>query len=311
MRLREINFIIKESIKNMTLKIVGTSRSADRFTEIKSINNITKYRQSIKKLKEVKLFNTIIESIEQTIAYKEIGDQVNVKTDDAKSFLDFNTILLNDCRRTIILIENAIEQQNEDSISIKLPQTDDLESISKYLHTISSLSSKILHNDRIKGEIKLLNFDTGTLWIDIALGSYVAYKLIASIAWTATVIKNKKLDIKIKEEEAKSLGLKNDNLTNLVKANKELIDLFIERETKEIDNHFFNKDSNVENSQKRIKEALKDITELIEKGAEIHPSLLAPEKKKELFPNYKDKGLLSSFQKLLENKDEIPNKSEE
>ena len=72
-------------------------------------------------------------------------------------------------------------------------------------------------------------------------------------------------------------------------------------EARHLEKEFFGDEENPERLE-RVKHSIETMQELLEKGAEVHPALLAPEQVKNLFPDYKKLGSVESRIKQIAEK---------
>ena len=85
------------------------------------------------------------------------------------------------------------------------------------------------------------------------------------------------------EQQVRGLKVKNDSLEDILKAQKAETKLMISAEAQHIDSEHF-KEKAPENIE-RIKNSITTFADLIGRGAEIHPALVAPENVTNLFPD--------------------------
>ena len=105
-------------------------------------------------------------------------------------------------------------------------------------------------------------------------------------------------EARILEKLADGLEIKNQTLEEIRKGVAEQIKLLIESEAKNLASHNFKKSDNHEQIE-RLKLGIKIFTDLIEKGAEVHPALKTPENVKNLFPDFTKLDSIQSQTKLL------------
>jgi len=95
----------------------------------------------------------------------------------------------------------------------------------------------------------------------------------------------------------RGLKVKNDSLQDILNAQKAETELMIEAEAEHINSEHFKE--NVPENIERIKNSITIFAELIGKGAEIHPALIAPEDVSNLFPDTKNLiGLESKIKRI-------------
>jgi hypothetical protein len=205
------------------------------------------------------------------------------------------------------VINQLIGKEDETTIAIKLPATSDIEEIIEYLSEINTAISQNVINTEIGGKVELKDWQPGSLWLAIGLGSFAAVKLVMGIVWAAAVIRKKRQEARIIEKLADGLEIKNQTLEELRTGAMEQIKLLIEAEAKNLVAHNFEKDDNREQIE-RLKLGIKTFTELIEKGMEVHPALKTPENIKNLFPDFNKLDSIESQTKLLNESNQTKTK---
>jgi hypothetical protein len=203
------------------------------------------------------------------------------------------------------VIKSQLSEEKNESIVIKLPEDRELRTLVNDLDMIEKAISQIVINDQIEGVVEVTTWEPGSLWIEIYLGSVAAVSLVGSSAWAAMVIRKKREEAKMFEQHARTLQLKNEALENLIDGQKQAIELQLESESKALENEYF---AGVEPSPERIQRlqyAVKSFSKLIERGAEIHPALSAPEPVSNLFPASINPLAIESRIKHLGNSNEV------
>lgn len=257
------------------------------------IDQVDKAKIAILELLSVDFFNDqdkillepILNSTGTKISYND--NDLWGKTTGLLNGISYTLRLLNDWFSKFM----PQEQDPDNIVNIKLPQIQefkDLENISKKLSGPFSIIVKEVEG----GHIEIKQFDHGSLWIVIGVGSLSAVMLVGAIAWSAAVIAKKWNELNISIEVARTAKLKNDAIEELVKYQKDTINQLAQQEADLIANKCFSTEDSEKNA--RLREALKDISELLIKGVEIQPALCAPENVSNLFPNYKMLPLIES-----------------
>ena len=124
--------------------------------------------------------------------------------------------------------------------------------------------------------------------------------IVSSVAWSAAVISKKFNENKVLEQTIRSMEIKNESLEDILESQKVITSQFIENEALAISDKHFTEHDNERNE--RIKNAIKTFAKLIQEGAEIHPSLIAPETVKNLFPDFKKLDNITSKIPQIEDK---------
>ena len=192
----------------------------------------------------------------------------------------------------MILKELYQEEDDESTIYIRMPKIKDLEDLSKKSKLLHAAISQSILDPSIKGNIKVKSYDIGSLWITVTVGSAQAVKLIGGIVWAAAVIRKKKRQFKTFEQHVKCLDIKSDSMEDLKDAQKKQLDLSLKAEANNLVAQFY-KGNDAEKTE-RIKYSIKQISDLMDKGVEIHPALNAPKEVEDLFPDFEHLGLIES-----------------
>jgi coenzyme F420-reducing hydrogenase delta subunit len=295
MRLRYMEKILSDNLKKLNINATGNPNNGS-LVDVKGISETV---DAIMNLKELEFLQNDIQEIEKIkpIFNSRIEPSV-ISTSDWNNF----SSILNRIKEKSLAVLGASRQvicpQDENSISIKLPITSSLSEIKGYLELIDKAFNQAIVNNQIKGKVEIKNVDAGSIWFDIAVGCGLAVSLIGTLAWSAAVIRKKYYESEIIKELAHAQIIKGDMLDSLQKGIDKLVNVICEEEAKSAlkeldvasnDNEFI----------ERLKLTIKTFADLIDKGAEIQPSLTAPEEVTNLFPDFSKIDLIESRMKLL------------
>ncbi len=197
------------------------------------------------------------------------------------------------------MLANIIPTDNETSIIIKLPQPKDFQEAIEYQQEFFKAISQNITNDVIGGKVILKEWEPGSFWLTLSLGSILAVRLIGQMTWSAAVVRKKNAEALIFEQQADALKIKNETLIEIKNGIAKSIELVIEAEARALDAENIGLPDNHEQIE-RLKMGVKTFAMLIDKGAEIHPALQAPEDVKNLFPDFAKLPLIESKTKLLQ-----------
>lgn len=251
------------------------------------INNIAKTKSAILELYRVKFFTEeqrktllpVVNSMGATITFTDnrtfnhlVSSLHNIKYTITQLYDWFQKF-----------IPETSEEDIQSTVNIKLPNIQgfkELETISKLLSGPFSAAVNLTEG----GKIQIKQFDHGSFWIVLFVGSPIAVSLIAGIAWSAAVVSKKWKEVKLAEEMVRRAQLQNDEIAKLIEYQEKEIRSLAEAEASALEQKCF-----TDNDKERvatIREAIKDVSELIIKGVEIQPALCAPENVTNLFPDY-------------------------
>lgn len=194
-------------------------------------------------------------------------------------------------------IQSVIKKQADNTLYVRAPDTRDLTESGKFLVELDVLLKQLILQPEIGGTVEIDSCEPGSIWYHICLGSTVAVALVGSLAWAAAVVYKKIQEGRIIAEHVKSLKIKNESLEDLQKGQSDLIELLVDTEARNIIAEYLPQ-ANPENPM-RVSRAIKEFAKMIERGAQIHPSLSAPENVRNLFPNFAKLSTIESKTKLL------------
>jgi hypothetical protein len=275
-------------------------KSSDTTSPITTnISNINKIKFFISQIESIPLFRNPIEQLKLTDLYSSQDDSLVVRREVSSDIFRFHNWIFTSVHALLQNLNEVYPATTEYTITIKLPEPKDLEDMIQILEVVHTALSQNLHNAKIKGEVKIESWETGSFWIDIFVGSQAAVLLVGSLAWAATVVYKKLQEGRMFAEYVKGLKVKNDSLEDLRIGQKEAIKLLIEREALNVLVEHFGSENDPEQFE-RLKMGIRTMAELIERGAEIHPSLNAPENVRNLFPNMNQLETLQTRIKLLD-----------
>jgi hypothetical protein len=211
---------------------------------------------------------------------------------------------INSLRTGIIFLLNYFDEQtvNEkdiDGISVKLPELGSFDELNKISNDLKKAIELPINDAGIEnGKTEIVSAERGSIWLNIALGTAAAIKLVASITWAATYLRKKKAEAKIYEEYTKTLELKNDALSSIIDAQKQQLKNILEAEVQAIISEQYN--HNDPETLKRLELSINTTADLIDRGVKILPTS-ENDSIKELFPDYKNLNLIQSAIKQIKN----------
>ncbi len=261
------------------------------------ISGINTTRNGLLLLQDNDILKDNVEALLSNSIFSQTNDEVVISKNDGISILGSLSLFKLRLESILALLNRTIKPQPPESINIKLPPNvkdfNDLANVSNLLHTAIT---QVIYLPEISGEEKILSVENGSIWFNVFVGAG-AVTVITGLVWSAAVVYKKVLEARLMEEQLRSLKIKNSTSEDIQKALKEELDMVIQAEANFVASENF-KENEPENIE-RIKNSIKIFSELIQKGAEIHPAIVAPEEVKNLFPNYKNiLGLESKIKKL-------------
>lgn len=299
MRLREIQ---KKLLNIVDILVVGSTQRLGPTPPQFQLSNILVANQGIRVLEEIGLFEKEIEGLKTTDFYDSPNDVIIVNQQDNGKIIG----LISEVKSAVVILLKALDQAlgsselpGDSTVSIKFDKLKGFDDLELVITQLKKAIQIPLSEYKEGGEIKIINFDSGSFWIDIMVPASSCVALIGSIAWAGAVIYKKWLEVYAFKQYVKGLEIQAEHLQVLADAAKKKIDLDIEAEARLIQNEFLTPGDNEQLN--KLKMSIKESSKLIQKGVEIKPALTAPEKITNLFPKYKPLELLESKIKKIEN----------
>jgi hypothetical protein len=195
----------------------------------------------------------------------------------------------------------GVQPPTESDIYVRFETVGDLPAFNTQLAMLQLLLEQTILDPKIGGKMEIRSLDKGSVWLHLFVGSVQAVGFVGSIAWSAAVVYKKFQEGRLVEQHVEALKIKNEALKQIQEAQEKLLKDVVEAEAKHLEKEIFGDEENPDRLE-RIKHAIRLMQELLEKGAEVHPALMAPENVKNLFPDFKKLGSVESKIKQIAEK---------
>ena len=262
------------------------------------IRNISAFNRLLAQIQNLPVLRQQIDFFNNSIIAKTDQNDLLLKAEQSVTLQNNANTLISGLSILLATLDQLVPADDANSVIIKLPDPIDFKQAIDFQNQFFTAISQNIVNPEISGKVVLKEWEPGSFWLTLFLGTSAAVNLVAQIAWSAAVVLKKFQEYKILEEQTKSLKIKNEALDEIKRGIEEQMKLTLESEAKALQIHNFKKSDNHEQVE-RLKMGIKTFMELIDKGAEIHPALNAPESVKNLFPNFKKLSSVESRTKLL------------
>lgn len=275
--------LIKIQLQNIQSRLIWNSvSSSSNGTTLYEISNLKEIRTIISNLDSMNLFETITQNLLNSAIFTTSNDSIRVQSSENSQIVSQLNLLKNLIENFAEVLKSTVPEETADSINIKLPSINDFDELSKVSREIHIGLTQVIFNDEIEGQTRIISVENGSIWLNVLVGT-TAVTVIASLVWSASVIYKKIQEGKLLEEQVRGLKVKNESLEDILKAQKAETSLMIQAEAEHVNSEHFkiNAPENIE----KIKNSISIFAELIGKGAEIHPALVAPENVSNLFPD--------------------------
>lgn len=294
-KLNEIKIIAKEVMDDFESYIVKPDPSG--FYNIYGLQDVKK---GIGKLEKLNIMSRYTAALNETKFYSTLDDELSgISPEDFLNIDRRLKTLFDGLEAFAKLMDEVLPQENINSVNIKLPPVDDLGELSKVTRDLHNAISLLIVNDTIGGQEKIESVENGSIWLNVFLGTASAVATVAALVWAGAVVYKKITEGRMMEESLRGIKIKNDSLQDVRDGMKASIENLVEAEAKFINSEHFKSDE-PENLE-RIKNGITTMADLISKGAEVHPALMAPEQVSNLFPDPTKLIGLESKIKRIEN----------
>jgi len=294
MRLNRLKTLLKPlPIENMALRRGNSDPNGTAFSNIEQFKNLLTaisgqpfFKQEVDFLLNSALYTTTANDL--YITKKNNPEEINTVASN----------LIAQLYGIRLMLDKIVADESPEIISIRLPDPADFSGLVADLQTFKQAIEQVIINPSINGILKVTKWETGSFWIDLYLGTTEAVTLVAGVTWSALVLCKKFAEFTILWETAKSLKIKNESLSDLRNQQEALTANLVDSEARYLEEQSFDGAHDNERLE-RIKKSIKVFATLIQRGAEVQPSLMAPEAVQNLFPDFSKPTLIESKIPLL------------
>jgi len=190
-------------------------------------------------------------------------------------------------------------EDGKTGFDVKLPAGISLEEISKCTRDLDLILNKCPIFSDIESTVSFERTDVGSVWLTFAVAGAAAFgffKALAHLIDEAMMIRSHHLTVKEQEIRIRELELSKEAAEALTKAYTEINEKLLEKATQELA-----QGHNVDEpeDQERVRTAIKTLSEWMDKGLQIYPSLSAPQEVKAVFPPLERQSLKEAEIKML------------
>jgi hypothetical protein len=272
-----VNEIIHRIKLAKELLIINSERIKERPGAIK-LSNLNQQRMAIEMLKPINMFHHAVMELEKlSVIFLHPEDSIITTEQISGEWANKLNLLHQKANSSLPTLSSLYKTKDELTVSIKVPEVKRLSNLSKFIKELETCLEQMVVNDFIKGKVDLVDYDSGSLWLEICLGSIAAIKvvLLASDGYLKT--KEKLLEIRKNEKSLEEMNIKSEakklaleDLEEQFTAHKKLIINSLIK-TSEIPK---SKHEDI----KRLEKSIERIWKLLDDGAEIQPARIDPKK---------------------------------
>lgn len=297
MRISEFIYIFDKAIKLKTIESERTNNQRGGH-DILIVKHLDSVRTFINLLEETELFDEQLTTLKESRLYTSMVDSVEIENNVFENFKKAYFLLLSQVTLLYHTLLKCLDQSSENVVSVKLPPVKDLKDYINSCQKIEKIFSQLVLDPEIGGSVELVGVEPGSNWLLIGVGTSIALSLIGSAAWAAMVIIKKYREQQYIHSLVKNQNIQNDNLKDAADLYKKAMETaLLDAEAQHVYNEHF-QSANPERFE-RLKFCIKALSEELNKGVEVQPSLTLPEDVKNLFPNIKNSHLIESRIKMI------------
>lgn len=300
MRLSEVYFICKNALNNWVApefqKHERRGMPNDYF-----LQNIDDLRELIDPLRQIDCLQETIISIGNELHDLDETPYHEYFENDQKAR---GTNQIQQLKYQITTICNLYEsmglsiEDDQAGFDVKLPAGISLEQVSKCTHDLELILNCPIFSCT-GSTASFSRTDVGSVWLTFIVAGTATLSfldVLACLIDKAIIIRSHYLTTKKQEIEARALGLSEEVAESLTKAHTEMNEKLLERAVQEL-----SQEHNVDGpeDQERVRMAVKMLSEWMDKGLQIYPSLSAPQEIKSAFPPLERQSLSEAEIKML------------
>lgn len=305
MRLRDIKSIIDKYNNSLKIQLENIPNDSSNYR----LKEIRIFQQALKAIEKTELFKSDIEEIKKTEALI-LSTDISIVLSRVEAS-KVNTKISNLITKLINFSEGisyVLPEQSENSISIKLPKTNNLKELIETSNRLDKIFNQLLSNKYIDEKVDLQNFDTGSEWIEIVFGTVTGLWIFTKIVHAVILIERELLKNKDLKENIKLKAITNSAYENILKQMEELtihdVEIIKNKEINEIMNKLETSKEKDNEYYERIKFSIDETRKLINKGMQFFPSSVATQDVKDTLPDF-----TKDLEHMIPNIEQIENKN--
>lgn len=263
------------------------------------VKELDKFRSNIFLLKDVPFLMPEMGQIaDHPLVYSRMSEDIISKTEYSSLFTTIRHLKLKLQLLKDIIESSVVFSPASSILTIEIPALSSFDDLSKIAIDLKKSIEIPLHDSGLGSEVEIVGADKGSIIFYVGVGMLAAVKLVGAICWSAAVIRKKRAEAKIFEEHARTLGLKNESLENIIVTQKEQLKHILQSEAEQIAHErYTTSDPEV---VERLKLSINTVSALIDKGVTILPQSRDNEVRA-TFPAYTQLDLIESTIKQLKN----------
>lgn len=282
MRLDSVREILKDNVNRLVIDTEPTEGGKNY-----KLRRFMIAIGAVREIQDTGMFQVLCRSIlAQEVIVLAVHEPIVVSAGIASDFEAKLNSLRTRAQYVLDALNEFVTPLPEECIRVRLPETNDLETAAKITLDLNKLLNQVVVNEYVSGEVSLKGFTQGSLWIDICLGSLSAYHLIAALVRLYFEARQRQAQQAARSQFLQDLTLSVDIRKAVAKAINDEVDAYRKHRLKELLEEAGVPPSDHEFAL-RVENSLKMLGDLLERGLEIHPSLMASIEERKRLPDPK------------------------
>ncbi|MCW5200751.1 hypothetical protein VU07_02920, partial [Desulfobulbus sp. F4] len=266
--------------------IVLTESGITNDSNNRRVEGISRFRIAIQQIENTGAFKKELEdvkNINKTIFIAH-DDSVALSKDISSKLISLSIQLHNKLNISATVLSAILPQQDQNSISIKLPKIHNLKELSNIFGKLDVIFEQLIVNDFVEGRVNLQNLDTGSEWLEVVFDSAKSIGVVVSVIYSVVRLQREYIRNKEFLEIARNKKITNDIYENLGRQLLEENKRLLEEQAKGIA-----AEAGADNEHEyieRVKYGIKELTDLIDKGLKFFPASISPSEIKSKLPDF-------------------------
>lgn len=251
------------------------------------LKNIKKFKELIVFIEHYKLdfYKNETDYLKNSELYETSQNELVFGTNTrAKELYTLAQYIFSSLESLKLVLKKIVPAATETDFLIKFPKPDDFKVLLKDMTEIEKHISMIVNDESISSSMEIHNWEYGSYWINLTLGSVVVVQLMGAITWSAAYISTQINKQKEQELYLRQMSAQTEMIENIKNTHKAYLEQLIDNEIKHISKEHFQEEDN--QRDKKIKNTIKLFSEIIQRGGEFQPSLISPQEIKDSYPNF-------------------------
>jgi hypothetical protein len=279
MRLRLIQKVLEVTANNLQVPAEGISGTTNY-----RVSGIQSAFSAVKKIEETGVLQTEVQRVLSSIVFETNLDSLVIDHGNYSVLTSSLTTLRERSTSLFNALHDLIQDDSQETVSFKLPDLIKFDELSHLIEDLKKILEQSFVNEYINGKVDFQGFDRGSAWMELAVGSLLAVQILGGMVKFIQDLIDFQQKHKAKEIILKDLDVQADARKQISEALKKELDLFTEQGTQSLLRQAGIPEDNNE-LKKRFEYSIKTLSEWIERGLEVHPSLTAPLETQRLFPD--------------------------